>query len=79
MAAAQGTVHKVAGYEVHVPHAGGAYGTQLVFCSKMLSALASGTHALLESPTGASRAAGFKHQVITAAPELCQAQAPARP
>ena len=44
---------KIAGYDVQFPFT--PYGTQRVFCSKMLTALSSKGNALLESPTGTGK------------------------
>lgn len=42
--------YKIGGCDVKFPHQ--AYGTQLSFMSKVISALESGHNALLEAPTG---------------------------
>ena len=47
------TTHKLAGYDVQWPCQ--PYGTQKVFCSKMLTALSTKANALLESPTGTGK------------------------
>ena len=47
-----GMQYKVGGCDVYWPHAGGAYGVQLSFMAKVISALTAGNNALLEAPTG---------------------------
>jgi hypothetical protein len=45
-----GSQYKIGGCTVLFPHK--AYGTQLSFMSKVITALEQGTNALLEAPTG---------------------------